>query len=75
MDYCHLHELEVHDPELAEKLKERKEFDDGLYWYKLTSKENVYRLLSRDGKQAYNLHGFAEHPRPPSKQRTLEDAP
>jgi len=65
MDYCHFDELLVHDPELANRLREKNEYDDGLYWYKLTKRGYVYRLLSRDGRRAYNLHGYAEHPKSP----------
>ena len=76
MDYCHLHELEVAAPEIAKALMEKREYDDGLYWYKLTKRGYVYRLLSREGKKAYNLHGYAEHPKPApnDNQLTLEAA-
>jgi len=62
-DYCRIEDIKNLEPALYEILTQKGECDDGLYYYKLSKGGYVYRLLSRDGKQAYNKHGYTEHPK------------
>lgn len=67
-------ELEVWEPELAKKLKEKQEVEIGAYYYKLAKSGRVYRVV-KELKGEYKRGHWQEKPKhpDPSQKKLLEE--
>lgn len=60
---CRIDELEPFEPDIAKRLREEIEFEDGPYWYKMAKSGRVYRCL-KELKAEYKRGHITEKPKP-----------
>jgi hypothetical protein len=74
--YCHIEELEVFNPDLAEQIKKSPKFySDGLYNYRLKTDSFVFRILKADAKDQNSMYeppAEKHRKRPDKQQQQLE---
>ena len=74
--YCHIEELEVFNPDLAEQIKQSPKFySDELFNYRLKKDGFVFRILKADAKEPNSMYeppAEKHRKRPDNNQQQLE---
>ncbi len=61
---CRIEEVEPFEPDIAKRLREEIEFEQGPYWYKMAKSGRVYRVL-KEMKAEYKRGHITEKPKDP----------
>jgi hypothetical protein len=68
---CRIEDLDPWEPELAKLLREKKEVEQGPYWYKLSKFGRVYRV-PKELKGEYTRGHWQDHPKDKTQTKLLE---